>query len=111
MELKPRLEKTIFYYTAGNGHRYQYPIEEWKEVGLGVVSFTVNNTVEWRVTHVDSGMFVLARIKTRDEAIQYMMDLRTILRDWKISVDAIKRIAALPVKIIQERIDKGEVSV
>ena len=97
MNIRPRLEVAemdIAMMNAMGVKSYvRTNVELWKEVGLCVHRFDDEEYHEWRVSHYDSGRLIVKRIWDRKEAIRTMMQLRTILLDWRAPYEQMMQMA------------------
>lgn len=81
-------------------------VELWERVGLCIHRYKENEyQFTWRISHFSSGRYVLKNMKTRSEAIQYMIRLnREVLLDWTISREVF--IAKESKELIKEKVLK-----
>jgi hypothetical protein len=104
MILRPRLVKaimdmpTIWKTSPDVITHFQVEVELWKSVGL-----CVHKRNKWAVSHFQSGRFLSQRFDTREDAIQFMTDVRkNVLSDWRMSWEQF--IARRDFDVIQEKI-------
>ena len=90
-------------------------VELWQEVGLAVHQLEPMNGQysEWRVSHYGSGRSVLKNMWDRREAIKWMMALRNILVDWRLSYEQFvgmqgRTLIVEQVLLLQNKIDGKE---
>lgn len=59
--------------------RKEVDVELWDGVGLAIHEYGDELRDKWRISHVDSGQSILRHIKSRQEAVYYMMKVY----DWR----------------------------
>lgn len=126
MKLLPRLvKKTILIslgFTEKNDEnidqqivagRKQIDAEVWEEVGLCVHACDDGHERhKWRISHVESGRAILRGMRSREHAIEYLMKLHTIWREWFYPIEKMQRILQIKpgfvdtIKALQQSIKK-----
>lgn len=110
MKLLPRLIKTTILlclgktvgedeeeHTIKNGMK-EVEVELWVGVGLCIHEYGDELRDKWRITHVNSGLSVLRHIKSRQEAIYYLLKVKEwetmegITVDWTMTEDRLRSV-------------------
>lgn len=124
MKLLPRLVKTKMYLSFGErveleGHKHiqiqmgrkELHVEEWVGVGLVIHEYVdeIGRRHNWRISHMESGRSILKHMRGREEAIEYLMKLRGVLKDWTMTE---QQFQALPNRSeIKQHIDALQKSI
>ena len=97
MILKPRLVKTKMFLCfgerveSGDGKilqtqlgRKELDVEEWVTVGLAIHQYVdeIDKRYHWRISHMESGRAILRHMRNREQAIEYLMRVREIQKNW-----------------------------
>lgn len=95
MKLLPRLVEANMFIAFGERDEYtgqhqlgrrEIRVELWQNTGLAIHTYNDEISIgKWRVTHMESGRSILRHMKSREQAIQYLLRLRQIAVDWRIS--------------------------
>ena len=94
--------------------RKEVQAEVWEKVGLCIHAYDDGHELHrWRVTHVESGRAVLRGLKSREQAIDYLMKARKTLLDWTFTQDQFTHIDGVErarityeLKVLQQKIKK-----
>lgn len=118
MNLQPRLILTdmdMRHCTlSGIVSHKRVQVELWKEVGIALHWYeycgVIGDERGYRISHYQSGRSILKRLKDRNQAIVYMMELHAVLSDWRWTYDQMVAIAStMPIveRVIslQDKID------
>lgn len=102
--LKPKLitttmdMPTVWKISPDLISHFHVKVELWEEVGLCIHpelsligKSAVQSLEKWSVSHYQSGWFIFQGLKTRDESIRLMMELRKyVMPDWRLTVEQIR---------------------
>lgn len=114
MGLQPRLVRavmdmpTLWKVSPDVITHFQVDVELWEKIGLcihpvNIIRWKPDMKEYWSVSHFHSGRFLSEKFDTREEAIQFMMNVRKdVLSDWRMSYEQFQ--ARKDFNVIQQKI-------
>lgn len=117
MSIQPRLKKTFMDVAMcdvrGVLSHKRVDAELWERVGLAIHRSEEMEVREWKISHYESGRVVLKQMKSRKQAIEYLVVLRTVLSDWRLTYEQFLSMAGKTPMVehvisLQDKINNGE---